>query len=237
MSAVRKAALDTGIVISNGTDADHDIDFAAGTEVLYNGSTYKYFTGTALAKQIDANWTEGDAAGGFPSGLSLTADTGYYLFMIGKADGTVDYGFDTSLTAANLLSDATGYTYYKAIWWVITDASSNIQAFTQVNGDTCRYTAQITDVEDSTGTAGTNQTGTISAPPISEVLINMYANNADTSGVTSYLNDLVVGYDTHYVQCSTLSLVDSNAQLRYKMISSAAYTQIALVTQAWRKKW
>jgi len=73
-----------------------------------------------------------DDAGGFPSGLSLTADTAYYVYVIAKADGTVDAGFDSSITAANLLSDATGYTKYRRIATIRTDSASNIRAYKQI---------------------------------------------------------------------------------------------------------
>ena len=239
MSATRKAALDTGIVISNGTDADHDIDFAVGSEVLYNGSTYKYFTGTALTKQIDANWVAGDAAGGFPSGLSLAATTGYYLYMIGKTDGTVDYGFDTSLTAANLLSDATGYTYYKAIWWVITDASSNVVAFTQVNGDTCEYAAAITDVQDTSGTSGTNETATISAPPnCTGIVYGAVNNHTSTSSMQLRLNNKIGSLALRFIGCMLTPRLDGSSQLLYCAIfGTGSLNYITLETHGWRKKW
>ena len=191
-----------------------------------------------MTKQIDANWAAGDDAGGFPSGLSLAADTGYYLFAIGKADGTVDFGFDTSATAANLLSDATGYTYYKAIWWVITNSSSNIRGFVQINGDTCEYSAGITDVNDTTGTSGVNETGTISAPPSSEVKVHGYVNNSSAAGISLYINNLLCLYNYDFIGGKIEARVDSNSQLAYKFtVSSGGLTSEEIVTQGWRKKW
>ena len=48
--------------ISNGTDTDHDIDFAAG--FILDSTGAKTLAGSALTKQIDATWAAGDAAGG-----------------------------------------------------------------------------------------------------------------------------------------------------------------------------
>jgi hypothetical protein len=80
---------------------------------------------SALVKQIDANWAAGTNQGGFPSGLVLAADTTYRIYLISNGS-TVDAGFDTSSTAANLLADASGYTYYREIGFFRTDGSADL---------------------------------------------------------------------------------------------------------------
>jgi hypothetical protein len=119
-----------GLTLSNDTDADHDISVAAGA-CANTGYNLIMENDSAFVKRIDASWAAGTGNGGFPTGLSLSADTWYLYFMIAKTDGTVDFGFDTSSTAANLLADATGYSYYRRIGFVLTDGSSNILGFTQ----------------------------------------------------------------------------------------------------------
>ncbi len=115
----------SGMGIANGTDSDHDVDFAAGYARDSTDSTN--LIGTALTKQIDATWASGDAAGGLFSG-TVANDTTYYVFAIKKdSDGSVDYGFDTSSTAANIPS---GYTYYRHLDTITTDSSANIEPFT-----------------------------------------------------------------------------------------------------------
>ena len=119
-----------GLGMTNAADASHDITVAVGAaRDSTDGANLRL--ASAITKQLDVDWAEGSAAGGFPSGLTLAADTFYRCFLIGKADGTVDAGFDTSATAANLLADATGYTLYRRIGWVLTDGSSNIIPFIQ----------------------------------------------------------------------------------------------------------
>lgn len=114
--------------LSLGADTDHDISIASGYAASSSADVIMH-NASALVKQIDANWAAGTNQGGFPSGLTLTANTWYYIYLIGKTDGTVDAGYDTSATAANLLTDASAYTYYRAIGAVYTDSGPNIAGF------------------------------------------------------------------------------------------------------------
>ena len=101
-----------------------------------------WYLSSSITKQIDVDWAEGDGDGGFPSGLTIANDTWYHVFVIAKADGTTDAGFDTSLTAANLLADATGYTKSRRVGSVKTDGSANIVGFsvTEISGGGMYYT-------------------------------------------------------------------------------------------------
>ena len=124
-----------GLVLENNSgDSQHDIDINPG-ECRSDANNLDMTFSSVFTKQIDVNWAEGTGLGGFPSGLTLTADTCYHVFIIGKADGSAfDAGFDTSLTAANLLSDASGYSSYRRLGSVLVDGSSNILGFSQ-HGD------------------------------------------------------------------------------------------------------
>lgn len=115
-----------GLTLSADTDTEHDITIDTGS--IRSAADDGLITlGAALTKQIDAAWAAGTASGGFPSGISLSADTWYRVFVIkNPTSGAVDGGFDTSATAANLLADATDYTQYRMVGWVLTDSSSNI---------------------------------------------------------------------------------------------------------------
>ena len=116
-----------GLVPNSAADADHDITISAG-RVSDTTATLALILSSALTKQLDAAWAEGNNAGGLPGG-SPAADTWYHVFVIGKTDGTTDAGFDTSLTASTLLAAAAGYTLYRRVGSVRTDSSSNIIAF------------------------------------------------------------------------------------------------------------
>jgi len=112
-----------GGILVPGTDAANDINSTA-IECRDAADTTD-MTLAAFVKQIDANWATGTGNGGFPSGLTLTDETWYHFFIVSKTgDATFDAGFDTSLTASNLLSD-TGGTLYRRIGSVWRRVSSN----------------------------------------------------------------------------------------------------------------
>jgi hypothetical protein len=126
----------------NSTDA-YDLDVQAGNAIdSANGFILKL--SSAITKQIDAAWAEGNNAGGFPSngtsGLTLTNDTWYHVFLIAQSGGTgVDVGFDTNLDASVLLNDdnagAESYDKYRRIGSIqYVDATTKIRPFVQ-NGD------------------------------------------------------------------------------------------------------
>lgn len=111
-----------GLDISIDTDTDHDILFSTG-EAFDSTNTSLLELTAAITKQIDASWVAGDDVGGLFLGVVGNA-TVYHLFIIEKdSDGSIDAGFDTSITAANIPS---GYTKYVHVGYVWTDGSANI---------------------------------------------------------------------------------------------------------------
>jgi len=124
-----------GLGMSNAVDTSHDIAIAVGKARNSTDAHNIQFT-SGLTKQIDANWAAGDEAGGFPSGVTLgSGTTTYHVFVIyNSTSGVTDAGFDSSLTASNLLTDATGYTAYRRIGSVIITSGNTIYQFIQ-NGD------------------------------------------------------------------------------------------------------
>jgi hypothetical protein len=175
-----------GLTASNGTDSEHDIDIALGIAVDAGFSRFLRLA-SAITKQIDANWAEGTNAGGFPSGLGLATGTWYHVFLIGK-DGltTIDAGFDTSLTATNLLSDATGYSTYRRIGSVLTDGSSNILGFLQV-GDRFLWDDPTDDVDNQSMSTANDTDYALSVPlGVRVVAIFNVAVNAFSDGSHAY---------------------------------------------------
>lgn len=169
-----------GLITSNGADVTKDIDIDVG-ECRDSLDSSNIVLSSILTKQIDADWAQGSNAGGFPSGLTLTADTWYHFFVISKIDGTVDGGWDTSLTATNLLADATDYTIFRLIASNLSTGSSNIKSYTQ-HGDIFTWGTMTQDILDLA--PGTDEnTGTISTPLglIVRASINVYLlENAGT---------------------------------------------------------
>jgi len=155
----------SGIITENDSgDTAHYIKFNTGVCKDVANSIDIDFS-TPLVKQIDAVWAAGTNQGGFPSGLgSVAVDTWYHLFVIAKPDGTTDAGFDTSLTATNLLADATGYTKYRHIFSVLTDGSANILGYNQIDNETCEFKLSIQDASAVSLSTGTGSLFTVSSP-------------------------------------------------------------------------
>jgi hypothetical protein len=224
----------SGLSLSNNsTDADYDIDISTGSCIATDGSNYKKLSlSSGLTKQIDANWAEGDNAGGFPSGLSLTAETMYQVFLIGKSDGTVDAGFDTSSTASNLLSDASSYSWYKHLGWIYYEAVSvtKIRQFYHLPNGQFYYIDTLEDVEDTTGTLGTWTTASVPAPPstliygeavcevnnANRISTTVRSNDSDMNvpDVSAYFNDTSVERDL-ILNDQGWCYTDSSSQIEY----------------------
>lgn len=184
----------SGFQMANSTaDSDHDIRISPGVCRDYiegNGDSSASLSRVAsdgvLIKQIDADWVEGSAAGGFPSSLSLSIDTWYHVFVIGKSDGTVDAGFDTNLSAANLLADASDYSVYRRVGSVLTNATSNIIQFTQI-GDQFWWDAPFNEYNQTN--PGTNEVNvTVRVPALEKqitALVSVLLTD-DTYGSPTY---------------------------------------------------
>ena len=119
-----------GLGISNAADTEHDITIAVGT-CRDSTNVYDLILAAAITKQIDAAWAAGTNAGGLFSG-AVGANAFYYIFLIRKdSDGSIDAGFDTSVTAANIPA---GYTAYRRIGALRSSAGSNILNGTYTGG-------------------------------------------------------------------------------------------------------
>jgi len=143
---------------NNGSDSDHDIDISVGESADSQNITSIRLK-TALTKQIDASFVAGTNQGGLASSLTLTADTWYHVFAIIVA-GSTDVGFDTSIIAANLVTDHSA-TAFRYIGSVLTDSSANIIAFHQY-GDVFYWDSPTLDF--SASVSSTASSATIKTP-------------------------------------------------------------------------
>lgn len=102
-----RGAIDGLTLSNNATDATNDIDIAVGV-TRETADTVNLAVTSAIGKQLDVSWatggTPGTPTGGLSSSLTLTNDTWYHA-IAGKVSGTVEVGFDTSITGANLVTD------------------------------------------------------------------------------------------------------------------------------------
>ena len=174
-----------GLIISNNAiDPNYDIDIAAG--LCRDASNVAFIQlASAMTKRIDAAWAAGDDAGGFPSGLTLTAATFYRVFVLrNPTTGAVDAGFDTSATATNLRTAATGYTQYRQVGWVKTNSTPTIIKMGHSGDGFYRWNVPAMD-HAATSFSATAALKTLSAPPGTVAEVNIYISLV-TGSITFY---------------------------------------------------
>lgn len=175
----------SGLVMSNAADTVNDITVSAGA-ARDAADAVNITLASSMTKQLDATWAAGTNQGGRPASVSLSTSTWYHVFVIRSSGGTVDVGFDTSLTATNLLS-ASGYTSYVRVGSVYRNTTPTIVNFVsqELNGGglLVRYLTPIVDVNSAAQTATTRQTPTLTVPIGIKTLVNCSIQfNYDTSG-------------------------------------------------------
>ena len=232
-----------GLTLSNDTDTDHDIAIAAG-ECADSGHDYLMKLSATLTKQIDAAWSAGDDAGGMFTG-SVANDTWYHVFLIRKdSDGSIDAGFDTSVSAANIPS---GYTAYRRIGSILTDGSANILEFMQ-EGDNFYWRAPVSDYAAAAQNGTPSASLTLTVPTGIQVVARVAVALGSSAGTSRYLlvlnpdmTDLAASSSNYSIQTSDSAAgysagqvvqvkTNTSAQLKY----NATTTNIAIfMTQGW----
>ena len=99
-------------------------------------------------KTLASAWSPGGGTSGSPIGGlgngSVAANTWYHVFAIGNSVSVYcDYYFDTSLAAAHIPS---GFTAYRRIGSVLTDAGKNVRPFHQYPGGWFLWDAPVNDI-------------------------------------------------------------------------------------------
>lgn len=231
-----------GLEISNGTDADHDIDIAPGYAASKNKKGGLGLL-SSITKQLDASWVVGSAVGGLFSG-SIAANTTYHVFLIRKdSDGTVDAGFDTDIGAANIPA---GYTAFRRVGSIVTDVSSNIIAFTQFG---CFFEL-VTPIVDVSAAAGSTVGAlvTLSAPSglassikalltmemrsLTSAFAWVQSSFAANGAASASFMDILTGANGEFAQISKVVPVDSSGQVRYRN-SAVTGGPVAIHTKGW----
>ena len=233
------------ITLSIGSDADHDIDSPAGNFIFSGGDGSAHIG--AFTKQIDSTWAQGTNTGGMASAISpAQIDTWYHYFALSDAGGSVvDFGFDTSVTAVNLLADASviaaGLTKYSLIESVLTGDPVSIKAFQHV-GDIMLFSEPILDFSGSSSTTSVLQ---IISSPLGRIVEAMM-NARGESDLITYLSSPGVadvapsttvaplgsfgGSSTSHNQVNCLT--DTSSQIRRRSVS---VDTLRIVTYGWRK--
>jgi len=120
-----------GLKLSNNTtDADYDIDIAAGAAAAADFSDVMVLN-SAITKRLDAAWSVGSGNGGLDSG-TMAADSWYAVWLIKRSDtGVVDALFSLSATAPTM---PTNYDKKRLIGWINTTSGGVIRQFFQAAG-------------------------------------------------------------------------------------------------------
>jgi hypothetical protein len=195
----------SGMILSNnGSAPNTDLDITAGKARSKDDATNIILT-TGLTKQANHTWAAGTNAGGMAAGVSLTANTWYHVFVLGKANNAAgaDIGFDTNINATNLLADANiiaaGYTKIRRVknGSFLTDSSSHIIPAVWM-GNTTIWNA-ATPMGNTTSCPATLTNLTVSSPPnvYTRPILEIYAgmtNNALENTIIK-LKSLIGGID------------------------------------------
>lgn len=241
---LRRGYMDGFQLVNGPSDTDHDITFGAG-ECQDSTNTSALNLASSLVKQIDATWAEGTNLGGRASAVSLSNNTWYHCFvLLNTATSAVDAGFDTSVSANNLLDDATGFTKFRRVGSVLTDGSANILAFVQRGGWFLWDTVQRNLNATNPGTSV--QTVSLSVPPDVRVMARFavyWAAAADpaymriaeggqslaaASDAFSLSQDAGDAFTTMWEQWT-----DTSNQITYDLTVSAAGTEVQMITHGW----
>jgi hypothetical protein len=235
-----------GLITSRDAgDTDHDVNITAGS-CRDDGDAANMRLSSEITKQIDAVWSLGDDAGGLDTG-TVTNDTMYAVWLIRRSDtGVVDALFSTSFTSPTM---PTNYDQKRLIAAIKTDGSANIIDYVQ-SGDYFRYLeGAIQDVNDTTITNVTFETGTLSVPPSCLADIYGYLENPTATGTgegrlwirhTGAPNNTVTSEAWAIVEVAAnfdrvgkqgLILVDGSRQIKYAAVEGTGSATVIIETQ------
>ncbi len=227
-------------------------DFDIGpTACRDQANTLNGISSTTFRKQFDNNFALGTAAGAFPStGATRALDKDFYLFMIMKDTGAIDFGVDDDPDAVNLLIDAVslggaGWTGYLHIGWIRTDGITNtvITKWTHSLGDPDYFRWEVPPVVSisSWTTSATTRLG--GAPPLTSADMNHNYDWDSGSTTTVYVmvspftaNSIIPNATKHtfVIFRNNLSSAEmvGDAQIRVELDASSNYRWKASISSA-----
>jgi hypothetical protein len=272
ISAVKKAILIKGLVrkatstssgitlihkqvtITNGSDADHDLNFTAGNFTFDDGSGQAILSATT--KRFDATFALGTNAGGMVNGQSLPTNGAVYLYQVSKPDGslsdiigTTTYGGASIATEPVIVSNGLSKKRYLGAFY--TDGSDNIRAGkwtydSKGAGYKFLYTTEITDV--TATLTGSAQTATLTVPAFSEAIVShkhtsqsvisteqscSYINLVDS--ITNLVSSVRSINSTSNMNRQRLTIkVNASKQFQYQG-GSANAGDVLIITQGWQE--
>lgn len=171
----------------NGTDANNDMDFAAGEAASASASPIIMALASAITKRSDAVWAVGTNNGAMDTGTKPTS-AWIYWYLIKRPDtGVVDVCCSASPTAPSIGTNIpAAYTKYRRIRCSKTDGSGNIVADSQ-RGDEILWSATVREnggAPYSSGTSGALVTlaGVPSGFYVDALMNATFSSSTDTNG-------------------------------------------------------
>lgn len=229
----------SGLELSRDSgDTDHDINVTAGA-VQNEDFTEDMVLVSEITKQMDTGWAQGDDAGGWDSG-ALPADALAYVWLIKKSTtGEVDVLGSSSATSPTMPS---GWDIKRLIGCWLLDASNNFVDGIH-KGSYFYWFADLEDINDTTITESTYETGTLTAPPTSLAIVTARSHVGGTIDKDHYLDLRPKGSswsgsdkgawigmeqntdaDTEAVTAMGEIYVDENSQMEYRMVGNGNTT-------------
>lgn len=228
-----------GMELSNNvTDAVNDIDVAEG--VCRDAANSVDITLSAMTKRIDATWSAGTNQGGLSSSLTAPVnDTWYHVFAI-VVGGSADVGFDTSITAANLVTDHSA-TAYRRIGSVLY-GTATLEQFIQ-DGDRFVWVSPPQDYAGAGSTSGALLTCSVPTGVVVYADLSVYC--ADTAATYAWLRspsqtnnaaslsncDIAVTGGSNVSDMHKTVSTNTSSQIRHR--ASAAFTAFDVWTHGW----
>lgn len=237
----------TGMQLSNGTDADHDIDITAGE--CRGSDDDEDIVLSAITKRGDATWVAGTGNGGLSSSLTALAANTWYHVIAGNVGGSGDVGFDTDVAGANLVTDHS-FTAVRRIGSFLTDGTTpgNIIGFWQ-NGDDFGWTDPSQDYSADPGTSEVSTTLTVPTGVSVRASLAAYQQivlSGNVSGRTAIYHPDTAGAATDAIlagdtpggsglggRSAANIWVRTNTSAQVQHISEANVGTLTLITMGW----
>lgn len=223
-----------GLILSNnGSDANNDIDIAAG-KMRDSTDEVNIVSNVAATKRLDAAWAAGSGNGGLFSG-SKANSTWYHVFIIMDDDGVIDWGFDTSVTATN---KPAGWTYHRRIGAIRTNSSGNITTMFETFPGYFEWDVAVLDLNGAS--AATPTLFTLTVPTGLEVMANGAGWTLTNGANMRIFNPSLTGtnyfmvYNSAGQGYSPIHLVtDTSARLKFVLSTGTAN----FYTFGWQELW
>ncbi|WSH22830.1 hypothetical protein U8Q07_11105 [Rhizobium ruizarguesonis] len=233
LSVYSKSEVDSAVAVASGvagrlygltgsqnvTDANNDMDFAAGEAASAGASPVIMVLASALTKRSDAAWAVGNNNGGMDTGTKPTS-AWLHWYLIKRPDtGVVDICCSASASAPTIgVSIPGAYTKYRRIRSTKTDASGNIIADSQ-DGDEVLW---LTAVKENAGAAYSTGTtaalitlaGVPSGFKVRAILNATFTSATDTAGAfvnSPDENDQAIGVGNSLVNITNMQNASENA--------------------------